>query len=65
MPRPLVAEIATAWQLGKPIIAVAPCGGWAEKLAGKRVDERRKDRVWRVESAEQAVTRALEIVQGR
>ncbi|MHA1590433.1 MAG: TIGR00725 family protein [Candidatus Njordarchaeales archaeon] len=38
-----LSEIAYAWMYGKKIIAVKNFGGWAQKLAGSRIDERRDD----------------------
>ena len=46
-------EMAFAWMHHKPLIALAGTGGWAEKLAGQRIDERRADVVQRAESLEQ------------
>ncbi|WP_437304830.1 TIGR00725 family protein [Sorangium sp. So ce388] len=56
-----LSEIAVAWQLGKPLLALATSGGWARQLAGGRVDDRRSDRVVSVANAEEAVTAALDI----
>ena len=35
-----LSEIAYAWQLNRPIIAIGK-GGWAEKLSGVNLDSRR------------------------
>ncbi|AUX46987.1 DNA-binding protein [Sorangium cellulosum] len=56
-----LSEIAIAWQLGKPLLALATSGGWAQQLAGARVDERRPDEIVAVASAEQAVDKAWKI----
>ncbi|XYH95919.1 TIGR00725 family protein [Sorangium sp. So ce1128] len=56
-----LSEIAVAWQLGKPLLALATSGGWARQLAGGRVDDRRSDRIVSVASAEEAVTVAWDI----
>lgn len=40
-----LSEIAFAWALGRPVIAVAGTGGWTETLAGQRIDDRREDRI--------------------
>ncbi|WP_437753989.1 TIGR00725 family protein [Sorangium sp. So ce1389] len=56
-----LSEIAVAWQLGKPLLALATSGGWARQLAGGRVDDRRSDRIVSVASAEEAVTAAWDI----
>jgi uncharacterized protein (TIGR00725 family) len=37
-----LSEIAIAWQLQKPIIALSTSGGWSKKLAGKKIDQRRR-----------------------
>ncbi|WP_434043038.1 MULTISPECIES: TIGR00725 family protein [Sorangium] len=56
-----LTEIAVAWQLGKPLLALATTGGWATQLAGGRVDDRRSDRIASVESAEEAVAMAWDL----
>ncbi len=38
-----LSELAFSWMYGKPIIAVVGFGGWSEKLAGKKIDDRRND----------------------
>ncbi len=47
-----LSEIAYAWMHNKPIIAVKKFGGWAEKLAEERVDNRRKDKIYAAETIE-------------
>ena len=41
-------EISLAWELGKPIAAYNNGGGWASKLAGQKIDDRRKDEIYSV-----------------
>ena len=50
-----LSELAIAWFSDRPIVAVTGSGGWAEKLAGSRIDERREDRVHAVSTAEEAL----------
>lgn len=38
-----LSEMAYGWMYGKPIIGVVGFGGWSEKLAGKKIDDRRDD----------------------
>ena len=45
-----LSEIAHAWKLGRPVCALAAGGGWAGRLAGQRLDDRRQDRVFRAET---------------
>jgi uncharacterized protein (TIGR00725 family) len=35
-----LSEMALGWQFNRPIVALSVSGGWAEKLAGTRVDGR-------------------------
>ena len=37
-----LSEIAFAWQIGKPIAVMSGSGGWSAKLAGEKIDSRRK-----------------------
>lgn len=50
-----LSEIAIAWFSDKPIVAIAPSGGWARKLAGTQIDNRRTDIVFSAESPEEAL----------
>ncbi len=40
-----LSEIAHAWQLGRPVAAYLPAGGWGERLAGERIDQKRGGRI--------------------
>jgi len=46
-------EMAFAWMHKKPIVALVGFGGWADKLAGERIDERRDDVVERAQGVEE------------
>lgn len=58
-----LSEIAIAWQLDKPIIALEPSGGFAAKYAGEAIDGRRNDVVYSAHTAEEAVQFALELAK--
>jgi len=58
-----LSEIAMAWQLGRPVIAVSGVDGWSSRLAGLKIDDRRGDAILEVSSAKQAVSEALLIWQ--
>ncbi|HJZ89172.1 MAG TPA: TIGR00725 family protein [Polyangia bacterium] len=60
-----LAEAALAWQLGRPLLALVPTGGWAAALAGRAVDDRRPGAVEPVHSAAEAAARARELVAAR
>ncbi|HEY3352840.1 MAG TPA: TIGR00725 family protein [Polyangia bacterium] len=57
-----LSEAAFAWQLGRPIVALVPSGGWAASLAGQSIDDRRADWIVAAQSPAEAVARALELV---
>ncbi len=59
-----LSELALGWQLGKPIVALATSGGWAAKLAGATIDDRRTDTVVEASSPAEAVAAALRAVDG-
>ena len=54
-----LSEIALAWQMGKPVLALSSSGGWASRLAGQTVDQRRNDRVVEVHDPRQAIAVAM------
>jgi uncharacterized protein (TIGR00725 family) len=60
-----LSEAAYAWQFGKPVIGLSSSGGWAARLAGEALDDRRSDRVLEARSAEEAVAAALSAVRRR
>ena len=50
-----LSELAYAWQMGKPIAAMATSGGWSQKLAGQSIDGNRSDVVFAAQSAYEAL----------
>ncbi len=50
-----LSELSFAWQLGKPIVALTPSGGWAQKFAGQSLDDRRIGKIEEANSAEEAL----------
>ena len=50
-----LSEMAIAWFSNKPVISLVPSGGWAAKLAGERIDDRRSDSVYGATTPEEAV----------
>ena len=58
-----LCEMAAAWQLGKPIVALRPLGGWAEELAGRRLDERFAQPIAIAESVDEALAIAGALCQ--
>ncbi len=57
-----LSELAHAWQLGKPVLAMGGSGGWADRLAGRPVDPLRGEGVVeRMGSPKEAIKRACEL----
>lgn len=57
-----LSELAYAWQLGKPVVGLRPPGGWAEKVAGTAIDDRRNDEVKAADTADEAIAHALTLL---
>lgn len=53
-----LSEIAVAWQLGKPIVALSSMPGWSHDLADRAIDDRRTDRIAGAQTPEQAIALA-------
>jgi uncharacterized protein (TIGR00725 family) len=57
-----LSEMAIAWFSDKPVIALTASGGWAKKLTGERIDDRRSDEVHGASSPEEAVDIAFRVL---
>ncbi len=58
-----LSEIAIAWFTGRPIAAIASTGGWAARLAGTQIDNRREDMIYRATSASDAVNYIMSAIK--
>lgn len=56
-------EIAMAYQAGIPIIAFQNSGGWSQKLAGKFLDDRKRQKIIGVKTAKGALDLALKLAR--
>jgi uncharacterized protein (TIGR00725 family) len=45
-----LTELGFGWIFNKPIISVSQFGGWSADLSGKRIDDRRPDKIISVDS---------------
>jgi uncharacterized protein (TIGR00725 family) len=54
-----MGEIALAYMYEKPVIAIEGTGGWANRLKGKFIDQRKKAKVIGAGTAKEAVRLAL------
>jgi len=50
-----LSEIALAWHERRPLACLATSGGWAERLAGERLDDRRERAILGVDTVAQAI----------
>jgi uncharacterized protein (TIGR00725 family) len=57
-----LAEIAIAWQLGRPIVGVE-IEGWSGRLAGQAIDEQRSDVIVPARDAASAVEQVVRLLQ--
>ncbi len=51
-----LSELAFAWQMNKKIISLSTSGGWSEKLAGKKLDNKRSDKIYEAKNEEEAIS---------
>lgn len=56
-----LTELAIAYQLDIPMIAIKGCGGWSDKLADEYFDQRRRRKVMGVSTPEEAVELAIKL----
>ncbi len=56
-----LVEIAAAWQLGRPVVALRG-EGWSGRLAGDRIDDRRPDRIEPADDPAHAIALAVHMV---
>ena len=50
-----LSEIAFAWKMSKPIISLNTTGGWSTKLADKKIDNKRNDKIYSAQTPEDAI----------
>jgi uncharacterized protein (TIGR00725 family) len=57
-----LSEVALAWQLGRPVAALVPAGGFGAELAGRRLDDRRDDAIFAAASVPEALAWLARVV---
>lgn len=50
-----LSEMAIAWFSDKPLVSLSNSGGWATRLAGEKIDDRRSDVVYPASNAHDAL----------
>ena len=58
-----LTEVAIAYQMNTPIVALAGTGGWSDKLAGEYLDVRERVRILRAQTPTEAVQLAIQACQ--
>lgn len=58
-----LTEMAIAYQANIPIVTVDLFGGWASELAGRFIDDRKRLKCESVQTPEEALEKALELVK--
>jgi uncharacterized protein (TIGR00725 family) len=57
-----LTEIAIAYQMNIPVVALTGTGGWADKLAGQYLDDRKRLKIESVATPQGAVQKAIALV---
>ena len=57
-----LSEICFAWIYQKPIVAMANVNGWSSKIANQKLDNRRSDMIYGVESPQEAIMKIKELL---
>ena len=58
-----LSEIAFAWQLKKPVIALANAEGWSKKLAGEKLDNSRTDKISSCYNVQEVISKLDELLK--
>lgn len=58
-----LTELCIAYQMNIPAVAIKNTGGWSDKMADTFVDGRERYKIIGVESAEEAVEKAFELIK--
>lgn len=58
-----LTEAAIAYQLNIPIIAIIKTGGWADKLAGTFIDQRKRFKIIPAKNPKEAVKKAIQLAK--
>lgn len=60
-----LSEVALAWQLGRPVIAIIESGGWAAELAGRALDHRHVEPIAAAQNVDEAIAFALRATEAQ
>lgn len=54
-------EIAMAYQANIPVVVIKNSGGWSQELAGRFLDDRKRQKIISAENAHEAIKQALKL----
>lgn len=57
-----LSELCFAWIYQKPIIAMSNIEGWSSKISNQKIDDRRPDKIYGVETPEQVIEKINELI---
>ena len=57
-----LSEICFAWIYQKPIVALSNVKGWSSKIANQKLDNRRHDMIYGVETPQEAIEKLNELL---
>jgi len=57
-----LSEICFAWIYQKPIVALSSVEGWSSKIANQKLDDRRYDQIYGVETPQEAISKLKELL---
>ncbi|MFX1500428.1 MAG: TIGR00725 family protein [Promethearchaeota archaeon] len=57
-----LSEICFAWIYQKPIVALSGVKGWSSKIANQKLDDRRFDMIYGVETPHEAISKLKELL---
>jgi uncharacterized protein (TIGR00725 family) len=60
-----LSEICFAWIYQKPIVALSNVKGWSSKIANQKLDDRRNDIIYGVESPQEAIMKINELLNNK
>ncbi len=60
-----LSEICFAWIYQKPIVALSNVKGWSSKIANQKLDDRRDDMIYGVETPQGAIEKIKELMMNK
>ncbi|MFW9866785.1 MAG: TIGR00725 family protein [Candidatus Thorarchaeota archaeon] len=58
-----LSEICFAWIYNKPIVSLSSAEGWSSKIANQKIDDRRKDMIYGVNTPQEVIDKINELLE--